>query len=590
MNPVIIDIQEASLSKEVYDSRPHIFFTVFIYGLLVMVIIALAWTYFGHIDIAVRAQGIIRPHTQMALVVNAVQGEVRDVFFHDGKQVKRGDILYTLHTFHLENEKGVLEDQLDTLKHELASLNLYQDSIESGENLIGDFNKELSARFDSFHVNLMATQHISTYNTSIVQSELGDLQETLTNTLFELEMLRLLERSISTKTNLFEVTNRSLSQREGEILNTYTNKYLAYISNLTNLTLQNSNIIEIMEGNIIIIDAIERRLDALPHSTGILYKRIFDEYVLQMKQLEEKYILAESNYLRTKSLYDAGIVSNATMKEGETEYKIALFNMENYSFNFRVKLDTEIKQAENELADSDIQIESFELNSQITISDQILQFETTINSMEQKIVQARLQLESVFLAGEEHGEVAIIRLGEINRTLNQIRTIEQEIATHNSTLARINVQIEESTVKAQIDGEINSHIELVGGSFLMSGVNVMSIVPARDDTLTANIFISNDAIASIEEGMVVRYDIPALPRRDFGEITGNITRISPDVTASDGLQGHFLVESLLEDKVYYDTRGNPAQLRIGMHFEARIVVDRQRILFFLLDQLNLLFN
>jgi HlyD family secretion protein len=128
---------------------------------------------------------------------------------------------------------------------------------------------------------------------------------------------------------------------------------------------------------------------------------------------------------------------------------------------------------------------------------------------------------------------------------------------------------------------------LLEGSFLMTGVNVLSIVPFIEEMLTANIFISNNDIALIEEGMAVRYDIPAMPRRDFGEITGNITRISADASTSDGLLGYFLVESLLEDRVYYDTRGNGANLRIGMHFDSRITVNRQRILFYLLDQVNL---
>ena len=120
----------------------------------------------------------------------------------------------------------------------------------------------------------------------------------------------------------------------------------------------------------------------------------------------------------------------------------------------------------------------------------------------------------------------------------------------------------------------------------MSGVNVLSIVPTREKSLTANIFVNNNDIAFIEEGMLVRYDIPAMPHRDFGEITGYITRISVDAATQEGLIGHFLVESLLENRNYYDTRGNSAMLRVGMHFEARLVVDRQRILFFLFDQVN----
>ena len=121
----------------------------------------------------------------------------------------------------------------------------------------------------------------------------------------------------------------------------------------------------------------------------------------------------------------------------------------------------------------------------------------------------------------------------------------------------------------------------------MSGIQVLTIIPTRDEMLNALIFISNDDIGQIAEGMVVRYDIAAMPRRDFGEITGYITRISTDISSEQGTLGYFLIESELADIMYYDTRGNGTNLRVGMAFEARIVVEQQRILFFLLDRLNL---
>jgi len=124
MKPITMEMKDMSLSKEVYDSRPHSFFAIFIYVLLGMIIIALAWSYFGKIDIVVRAQGIIRPHAQMAQVVNAVSGEVQEVLFYDGMQVEQGDILYMLHTFHLESEADALGERIAILENELATLNL----------------------------------------------------------------------------------------------------------------------------------------------------------------------------------------------------------------------------------------------------------------------------------------------------------------------------------------------------------------------------------------------------------------------------------------------------------------------------------
>jgi len=90
--------------------------------------------------------------------------------------------------------------------------------------------------------------------------------------------------------------------------------------------------------------------------------------------------------------------------------------------------------------------------------------------------------------------------------------------------------------------------------------------------------------------MDVRYLIAAMPPQDFGEIKGTITRISPDMLVEAGAAGYFLVEAQLADRVFYDTRGQGTQLRVGMGFDARVVVDRQSILMFLLEQVNLWFR
>ena len=55
--------------------------------------------------------------------------------------------------------------------------------------------------------------------------------------------------------------------------------------------------------------------------------------------------------------------------------------------------------------------------------------------------------------------------------------------------------------------------------------------------------LNNNDIAQISEGMTVRYDIAAMPRREFGEIAGQITRISTDIAIDQGMQGYFIVES-----------------------------------------------
>ena len=140
MKPVIMDMREMSLSKEVYDKKPGKFFAIFIYGLFVLLAVAFVWAYFGRIDVVVRSHGIMRPHTHTAMVLNAIPGEVTEVRFYEGMMVSAGDILYTIDTFQLENERRILHERMETLEFELRSFELSRDSINAGINLIGSFN------------------------------------------------------------------------------------------------------------------------------------------------------------------------------------------------------------------------------------------------------------------------------------------------------------------------------------------------------------------------------------------------------------------------------------------------------------------
>lgn len=57
MTPVIKDIREVTDSKEMYESKPHPFLTIFIYIILVSIILVGIWMYFGEIDIVSKGRG-----------------------------------------------------------------------------------------------------------------------------------------------------------------------------------------------------------------------------------------------------------------------------------------------------------------------------------------------------------------------------------------------------------------------------------------------------------------------------------------------------------------------------------------------------
>jgi len=583
MKAVLMDMRDISLSKAVSDKKPKRFFAFFIYVLLGLVITALGWAYFGYLDIVVRAQGIIRPLGQTVEVFNTTHGEVREVFFYDGMQVARGEILYMLDTFQLENERDLLQEQVDNLSFEYASLRLYLESIEAGENLIGSFNYEFGARLDSFLVSLLAIDHDIATQSVFLQEETLGLANALEYTQFELRVLRTFEQSILDEQDLFGAIPGSGLRRE--IFNTYRNQFHHYVLEMDNLLLQQETLQASLDGNI----AVRYMAQGGVPSTyvHIVYRNMYDEYTMGLNQLTAVYDLAREDYEIYISLYDADIITQVELQNTEIRLEAAEAAVLEHTTLFLTRIENEIRNAETRLANVEIQIESLRVGTLTTISSQRLILESAVLEMNQGLTSAQLQQGALFLVGEETGDAVLLRLNEVNRTLAQISIAEQEIMQLNAALASINNRIDDSIVRTPVDGEIVTHVELADGSLLMGGVHVMSIVPLRGDTLNTHIFINNNDIGNIEEGMTVRYDIPALPHRDFGDINGVITRISTDIIMEGGAHGFFQVEAEIEDRMYYDTQGNGMELRVGMGFEARIVVERQRILFYLLDRLNL---
>ncbi|UZM99428.1 hypothetical protein OL548_03480 [Lysinibacillus sp. MHQ-1] len=58
----ISNLNELTDSREILESKPHPFVSIFISILVVILICALAWSYFGEIDTVAKANGIVRPN------------------------------------------------------------------------------------------------------------------------------------------------------------------------------------------------------------------------------------------------------------------------------------------------------------------------------------------------------------------------------------------------------------------------------------------------------------------------------------------------------------------------------------------------
>lgn len=588
MKPVIMDMGEMTLSKEVYDKKPQRFFAVFIYGLLILVVTALVWAYFGRIDRVIRAEGIIRPHAQPAIVLSSVPGELVEVFYYDGKQVAQGDVLFALNTFHLENERLQVYEQIQVLEFELASLGMLLGSIETGTNMVGDFNAEVSARFDNINTNIRTLEYGAN---NLIQS-LGDEKTALETALgyagFELGVFRMFEVSVNAGRNMFTPTGTTESARKREIYQSILNQFLRFQFETESIGFQIETVGRTYAGFSAIRESLGTGANHFPAEGFCVYESMFLEHMRQLLLLEDAYSQAYDDYAFGRSLFGAGRISLHDYQSAYSALQIARGRKTEHIEGFGVRVENGIRDSDYTRTNLQSQENLLRIGTLANISTQSARLETAIADIQVSLNQNRLQRESVLFVDGLPGEAAILRFGELNRTLAQISQTEQELQRLTLVMSSLDAQIDESTVRSPIDGEVFTHVELVAGGFVLGGTHVLSVVPARGAYLTANIFVGNADIGQISEGMPIHFEIAAMPRRDYGHITGEVTRIAADIVTEQWIQGYFVVESELEDRVYYDSAGNGASLRIGMGFEARIITDRQRILHFLLDRLNML--
>ena len=142
MKPIILNINEMSDSKEVYESKPNNFISLFIYTILVILTVSIIWMYFGKVDIASKSEGMIRPNSQVATVVNTYGGTLKDVYVEDGSLVKEGDTLYVVEHEDLQTELEYYNEQLAEAEDTLKMLNKYKQSVEDGVNYFSDVPDE----------------------------------------------------------------------------------------------------------------------------------------------------------------------------------------------------------------------------------------------------------------------------------------------------------------------------------------------------------------------------------------------------------------------------------------------------------------
>jgi multidrug efflux pump subunit AcrA (membrane-fusion protein) len=178
------------------------------------------------------------------------------------------------------------------------------------------------------------------------------------------------------------------------------------------------------------------------------------------------------------------------------------------------------------------------------------------------------------------------QIAEIDSNLTQrIVTNDRQIAELSSQLEQTNLTLDYQEIRAPIDGIVFDLTAQEDGFInINSQEPVLKIVP--DDALVARVFITNQDIGFVEEGMPVDVRIDSFPFSEFGDVEGELVWIGSDALPPDQQENRpvYTFPAKIElDQQFINANGRPVFLQSGMSITTNIKIRKRRIITFFTD-------
>jgi len=292
MKPILLELNEMSDSREIMEHKIFPVGIVFIYMILVVIILSLIWSYFGEIDVVVKARGQIKPSTQIHTIKNKITGTVTAINIKNGDQVSEGDVLYTIDKEGIQLKLENANQEKTESEYELQLIKSFKKSVESDENLIEDIDNDIIQKnspvlYDKLYneyeqFKLYEVQ--SDRNVDYIQKKLAQLNNDLQGYRRILEMIHSSDRGFITtqKTTIYEL------------------KYITYMSSLR----QKESAYEEKKGE---VDRNKSLFD-----TGALSKNLYDRSVQELNELENDLIGYKAQFkLEVEQFIDSTVLQIA---------------------------------------------------------------------------------------------------------------------------------------------------------------------------------------------------------------------------------------------------------------------------------------
>jgi len=432
-----------------------------------------------------------------------------------------------------------------------------QDSIKQSENSSSNIN------YDYPTVDAQTSQ---------IQKKIDDLQ--------------LLVQSINQGQSLFTDTN-----------STYYKQYIDYTNNLQKYTgadqdkYKNSYLLDINQS----IDTAKNTLEQLKATSSVVSKKDdkINDTIDNLKKLESSINDDSNNFSDSDSEYYNKFKE---YKDNIKELNNNIKTQKDLITSLKKKKDTIIDDYNNQISatqkvidNAKIDLSKYQNKSALDIKNKLDDVTKDSEKIQAELEQARItpELDAVNkeLATNDLTKYKMDTLVKLDDTSKED---EQKIDELKTNIGTLQFTIDKSTVKAEIDGVVNVKTDISKGELLKSGMEILSVIPQDSSQYKVKLYVSNKDIAGIKVGEKIKYHFEALPYKEYGELNGTITDIATDATVDQKTGvSYYLVESEIENKPLFSYKGEEGEIKIGMTCEAQVVTKQKKILYYLLEKINL---
>ncbi|MBD1913524.1 MULTISPECIES: HlyD family efflux transporter periplasmic adaptor subunit [unclassified Leptolyngbya] len=170
------------------------------------------------------------------------------------------------------------------------------------------------------------------------------------------------------------------------------------------------------------------------------------------------------------------------------------------------------------------------------------------------------------------------QIANIDSQINKVIVENDKRAAEiDSQLSQTKLTLEYQELRAPVDGTVFD-LKAKGIGFVANNQEpILKVVPANG--LEAEVYITNQDIGFVREGMEVDVRVDSFPFSEFGDIKGVVTQIGDDALPPDQLHQFYRFPAKVElNSQTLEVDGKELQLQSGMSVSANIKIRKRSVL------------